>query len=246
MNILKTTLALSILTTSIGSAFAQTVSVNFGTAQEGDGNLAAGDIAGVIPVGNWNNFAGGSGNAEPLLSSTGAASGISVTWSAVSGLWSTNQENDTNKFTNPADHTMMSGYLDYFEGNPATITFSGFTLATPVNVYLYSLTAVNARGAGEWRVNGSAPQQAISQQFTTYDAGGPDLTPGVAGGGEDGNYLLFSGVLPNLSGSIVLTSTGLDFRSAVNGVQLQVIPEPSSVALALLGTVGLMGLRRRR
>lgn len=218
------------------------LSVNFGSDQAA---LAPTDVTGVVPSANWNNAPGVTGSLSNLtVDSSGnpvTLTGSAVTW-AGSGVWSTNQESNTSQFTNPADEAMMTGYLDVFQGAPGSILFSGIPNGL-YDIYVYSLTAVDGRDSGNVIVNG-VQEKSISMFSTSFVEGGG---PGGAqdAGGVPGNYNFY----PNIAvadGQVNINLPGDTFRAAVNGVEIVQVPEPSSLALAAISSIGVLGLRRRR
>ena len=155
------------------STTGQSISVNFASDQP-ISELAPTDIAGVVPSANWNNAPLSNGSLTDLIrDSLGVAStipGSSVTWSG-SGVWTTDQENNTSQFTG-ADEIMMNGYLDNYEGNAGSILFAGLPNGL-YDIYVYSLTAVNNRDSGNIIVNG-IQEKSISVASTSFvEGGGP-------------------------------------------------------------------------
>ena len=169
--------------------------------------------------------------------------GSSFTW-ASSGNWSTDVEDNTSQFVNPADEAMMSGYIDIFDAAPATLTLAGIPNGT-YNVIVYSLTAVNNRDSGNIAVNG-VNKKSISVPSTVFvPGGGPGGDDDL--GGLPGNFNLYPAVTIT-DGTITFSMNAQTFRTAINGIQVYdpaTVPEPA--ALGLIGVCGavLMGRRRR-
>ena len=108
----KTTYAILAVSFFVTSAQAETISLNFVRASDGAGEMASTDVAGVIPVANWNTATAANANAEPtgiaLVDDTGAATGATATWQSGSASWSVT----TDGAGSAGDKVMMTGYLD--------------------------------------------------------------------------------------------------------------------------------------
>jgi hypothetical protein len=225
-----------------------TISVNFGSddAFSGLGSAALNptDVTGVVPTANWNNAPGANGSLSNLvqdLNGTATPTTASVSWTS-SGIWNTDQEDNTSQFVNPADEAMMKGYIDTFVGAPSSVNFTGLANG-PYNVYVYSLTAVNNRDSGNITVGG-VREKSTSIPSTVFQEGGG---PGGAldQGGLPGNYNLYPGVAVT-DGNLSILLTAETFRTAINGVELVLIPEPAGVGVLGVGLVGLLARHRRR
>ena len=87
------------LTTILGFAFhvnAQVISVDFAGASGGGGAnfTEPGDVAGVIPVNNWNSDPSqlASGSLSSLIDDSGATTSAAVTWSGSNNVWAGSRE----------------------------------------------------------------------------------------------------------------------------------------------------------
>ncbi len=118
--------------------------------------------------------------------------------------------------------------------SPATFSIDHLTPGGHYDLYVYSQDGVYYSVQDNFTVNG------VTQSITNTGAD-------ASGFGLGDNYLLFSNVLAtggSISGDFVTTFGG---PGAFNGFQLvQIVPEPSSMALSCLGLVGLAGVGRRR
>jgi hypothetical protein len=232
-----------------GSAHAAVVgtslSVNFvgGSNSFPGQSLLSTDVAGVVPSANWNNLTGASGSQANLnadINGVAVNSGASVTW-ASSGTWSTDDEGNTSQFVNGADEKLMSGYIDVFENAPATISFSGLPNGL-ADVIVYSLTAVDGRDSGNISINGVNKKSTSIISTVFVPGGGPGGDDNV--GGVPGNYNLFPNVLVT-DGTINISMNGQTFRTAINGIQIVAVPEPTAIGFIGLAGAALLGRRRK-
>lgn len=224
---MRSALTAALITTPIVSHAAvvagDIINGNFGIA----GNTTPSGAAVIGSAGDfWNNAfrtAGGSGgvSATGLLLTDGTTNsgvGFSISNGAGNGsIYST---------ANP----------DVFEGDifitTATpfITISGLAGAT-IDLYIYAASG-SATGQGSTFTFGSTA-------LSTTD------TAGVETGYTNGvNYVKFSGLVADSSGNISGTwMRRVATYGVINGFQIMVVPEPSTV---LLGALGLLALMRRR
>ena len=234
-----------------GVSHAQSLGLNFAADDPNAAASALGatDVAGVVAQSNWNNLDGASGtDATGFVLSDGSASTALVTWSSPNS-WRAG----ANTALTGGDGILTNGYLD--TGNTAengiSIAVSGLDPALTsmsYDVYVYFVSDSTADRGGAYTIDdGSGP---IVQYGSTLAAPSAHvLDPGTdADNSADGTYLRFSGLT---GGSFTLTSdttltTPNGFRAPINGIQVVAAPEPSSIALSLLGGAGLMALIRRR
>jgi hypothetical protein len=187
---------------------------------------------GVLGGGTWNGVAVNQ-NAQALastalLDSAGAASGISVAIPAYQGAW------------NLADQPASSWkpllgdwvYLTAAGQSSATIILSGLGSSTAWDLVFY---AANGIGEGSDFTIG-----AITQQTTDSSSIGSTLTAGD-------EYVVFNNVVSDGSGTISIGWNNYGTASALNGLQIQAVPEPSStVAIALAMVAGITAYRARK
>ena len=200
------------------------IGVNFATGAPGNTfALAATDVAGVVPIANWNNATNSTGSDTTLTDSSGAAVGTSVSWQANDSWDALTQEAMTDQFTGP-DQTLMAGYLDNQGGTKAAtnasfstgmldgngVLFAGLT-APAYDVYVYSLQAQVPR-SGNISVTGTSSSSQLigtTGQQSSY-----------VEGTSNGNYLLFSDVQVAPGGDLLIAPDGTSFRVPIQGVEL--------------------------
>ena len=170
------------------------------------------EVAGWIPLANWNNAAGNSGSVTSLVQSDGTATSASVSWSS-SNTWSL-------PITEVAgDARMMKGYIDCPGGKTTTVTISSLPasyVSAGYDVYVYTDGDNGASTkTGEYTLSGttfgnadSAGVNFVGHYFQSNNGGG--------------NYVLFKNVkLPlfTLTAS-PLTSDGTAGRAPINGISI--------------------------
>ncbi len=174
--------------------------------------MAAGELAGVVRVSNWNNALTQAGTLNALKQNGGAVSTASVTWSA-NGIWNT-------AITETAgDARMMKGYLNTGNTTTTTVTVSTLPAAFTQNgydVYVYCDDD-----------NGFATRSGVykigSLSYKNTDAQGVQFNGSyVNGSNRTGNYVKFA----NLGGAaFTLSATpgpsgDTSPRAPINGLQI--------------------------
>ncbi|MES2439647.1 MAG: PEP-CTERM sorting domain-containing protein [Verrucomicrobiota bacterium] len=239
-----------------GQAIAAVYSVSF-TGLTGPATVTG--IAGVVPVGGWNNvdannFTSGIIAADDLTTAT-------LTISGEKGQW---QSGGTT--IDGGNGSLMHGYIDYTaNGGGGSNVVSGLT-GSLYTVYLYTYGDAPRPGNGgdllpQYTVNGLnyyAP--TLGNGTTTYNATNT-LVGGAFGGfvqattystnfntqtalaSDFGNYIRIDNVVP-VNGEITIAggADAASWRSPLNGFQIVSVPEPatymlSTIALAVLGLV---------
>jgi hypothetical protein len=255
-----------------GMAQAENISIDwFGGSAAGTGagnqtQMLPTDVAGVVPLGNWNSFIDDPAIASETFNlnlSNGAPSGATITITGSPNDWDTN----INETLSP-NHKMMLGYVDTnnttitnlaITGLPASVTTGGYN----VIVYYDGENGTEHR-VGRYEVNGVSQwgKDAGLAFSGTFTQGQTSVDP-LAGGGAQlnnlpatvpvpaGNYMVFgplSGPDFTLRAQASVTQSGTA-RAAINGLQIIQIPEPATMALIGVGVViasaGVVVRRRR-
>jgi hypothetical protein len=224
----------------ISSAAASSISVDFhGNVQTN--TLSTTDIAGVVPTNTWTPALGLFNGGMPAPATVGPSA--VVAWNApIDGLIS------PSALSNP-DENMMEGYIagsfTAVGATPAQVRFSSISLVglgwSAYDVYVYADTGFNNNAFSIEHLGGSLyghleDPGGYGNIVTTY------ADSQVAG---QGNYVKFSGLTANTFTLEALPFAGGSDISAINGVQIVGVPEPSTGLLTLLSTAALV-LRRRR
>lgn len=230
---------------AISSSQSALVSVNF---TGGTGETASSLVGPAGGMGtSWNQF-NGPNSSGTLVDSTGAASTIAI--NSNFGL--------PNTFDSPViDLTMLRGSMTNFgKGvDDTSVTISGLTIGGIYDVSLVTLrnqpfSSGTPMGTEQYVGWWSTTNTTTSSSNQLVDARGAAVNTTTFVDGY--NYVRFGNVVANGGGNIVFTGVagplldGSDnnYRLGLNGLQINQVPEPGSLALLALG--GLVGLRRRR
>lgn len=251
----------TILTTLVVSGFAvsaqaATISLNFVRSSDGATALAAGDVAGVSAVDNWNNAPQATANNHSNLALTdddGNPTTASATWVSGGSSWSTAVAG-TGSAGNMA---MMTGYLDQSSngaGQIHSITITGIPYAQ-YDVYLYHSSSGGPDRTARYQANGTdiwTRNLNPANTFNGFTQSGYDTLAEAANlANPAGNYVLWTGLSGDLTmegqgyGNNEGGAGGTTVRAPIQGIQIvERIPEPGSAML--LFAAGFMALGRRR
>ena len=226
------------------------VNVNFSSHWSTGGEIAPAGTPGALTSGtmDWNNVQAntnaGSGNysggASNLVDTNGNTTSMGVTVSPLKGGYNGNPNQESG--TNVMLYNYMSGGMT--QAAPAVVTFTGLdaTGATSYSVYVYNWYSWAAGSAttAVTEAGGTLPAAQTNTFTGNFSTEGTTFTSGV-------NYVLFTGLKANAAGDLQLSGYG---DAGFNGVQLDaasaLVPEPSTVKLALLGVLGMGLLLKKR
>ena len=202
----------------------QSIGVNFQGRNYGAGVLPATAIAGVVPQANWNNDSGGDPAfvnkvVGPLVDSTGAATPITLTFSA-NDSWS------SDGCTGVGNCDMMKGHIKAGTGSTASFVLANVPLNGLYDLLIYDDVnnggAIQTDFAVQDTVVGAITNYVL--EFNSFNApfGIPQRQFNPAGARANGYYMVFQNVVPDGSGNIHFTMkhvSGGD-GSAMPGFQL--------------------------
>jgi hypothetical protein len=253
----------------IGANF---VATNDGGVQDAVADaLAVDELAGApdFEQVNWNNL-GRWGSSVGVKDSTGAASGVLVTWDA-NNTW------NTGAGTTTPNRKLMNGYIDALGlANVDTEPYGFWSNDNKPQAFVTGLSAwLAAQGQPAYDVivytDGDAREGRKSEYWLQEASGGnppttlgADLTPHVfamdpinfqdtdaftqiplsansVDDAAEGNYIVFKGLTAD---SFLLRTEEQTFRATINGFQIVAVPEPASIGLLGLGAIGLLVRRR--
>jgi hypothetical protein len=211
-----TPIALAVASVIASSATATLINVDFNSSGPG---TSVGTFAGtgILGGGTWNGVTVNQ-NAQALattslLDSTGAASGISVTIPAYQGAWNFASQPPSSWKPLMGDYL----YVTAAGQSTATINLSGLGSSTAWDLVFYS---ASGQGEGSNFTIGATTKQ-------TTDSGGIGATLTV---GDE--YVVFNNIVSSGSGTISIAWENYGTPGSVlNGLQIQSVPEPSSVFL---------------
>jgi hypothetical protein len=202
--------------------------------------------------------AGGLGTTWNQLNSTSSGALVDSTGAATTATVGLTNLDFTAHDTPTIDLTMLRGsFTNFSKGVDNTVvTIGGLNVGGIYDIWLVTLrhqpwqpenpTPGTEQYVGWW----STTNTTTSSSSQLVDARGAVINTTTFVDGY--NYVLFDNVVANGSGQIVFTGVagslldGSDnsSRLGLNGLQINPVPEPGSLALIALG--GLLGLRRRR
>lgn len=217
--------------------------------QDVNGTVSGANVAGIVPVANWNN-SWPSNPVTDLIDDSGAATTLDIaistfnTWSVMGGHPGQDADGTYNK-------ELLNGYLNAGPApwNPP-ITYSQIAMTEipyanyDVIVYFSSDVSGRAGDVTDGATNysfvtvGPASVSGANALFAqTTDTGGTYTTTA--------NYAVFSG-LSGASQTVKVQMRDLDQWAGIAGFQVVAVPEPASIMLvALCGLVTLRRARRR-
>lgn len=227
---------------TVVSAQAQVIGWNF----DGYGDISGpSQLAGVVQAAYWNStylIDGNSGAPENnLLDNTGAATTLGASFTDNS------QYGYAIQFSTPAQDAdgsynkyLLNGYLNNGNGGDVTISLSSIPYSEyEIIVYLSSDTAGRAGtvniGSTTFDFSTMGPAEisgANASLIQTTDTSGSD---------PDADYAVFSG----LAGNSQTITTDIPDYGGIAGFQIVETPEPGLIALASMGGLAVLLMRRR-
>jgi len=235
----KSLLSALLVAVSVGVQ-AQVVSVKYGSEL-----IPSGGLAGAVLAPNWNNAASmsysvsGSG----LLDNSGAATTIAYTLAtpATWGGWNIGSTpgQDGNSSYNKL---MLNQYLNSATayGNPESLSLSSISYSS-YDLYVY--VSSDATGRTGNLALGSTTYYFSTVGLAAISGANAQLiqSTDTTGANPTANYVVFSG----LTGGSQTLNLDIPFGGGISAFQIVAVPEPSTMALAGLGGLGLLMLRRR-
>lgn len=206
--------------------------INFeGKTSLSNSAMDPGEVAGAEPQAFWNNAPAGTGSLSAILDSTGAATGVSVTWRGVGSYLPI--------ANNPGNQRLMCGLITHLAADPATVTIAGLSALFP-NGYDVLVYFDGSNPAAAWVTDYAVGTQVLRGT----DLPNTDFTGTfVRDTGAGGNYVRFEHIQGN---TLALSATPLAGSTAtISAIQLIHAPEPATLGLVGLGTALTLMVRRR-
>ena len=205
--------------------------------------------AGVVPADHWNDVWNENGTQWPnpartvnnLWDNAGNNSGVSLTYQA-NDTWQINTSHKGIDADGTYNRELLNGYVDSGSPSSSTIAIS----AIPYSIYnlIVYISSDTAGRAGTVNVGsdtyyfttmGPAATSGANALFTQItDTTGSSPT-------ANANYVIFSG----LTGSSETITSLVTGGGGIAGFQVVATPEPSSMALAVMGGFGVLLMKRR-
>ena len=177
----------------------------------------------------WNDFLGNTGSGS-LLDTSGAASGVSLSFSAALVYES---DPGYTQFTGTPWANLMQGYLVDFSNSPGIdLKFTGLVAGQQYGFWIYT----------------QGDNNSGSRQISLTANGGSTL---VATQADDSTFVLGSNYtyltsFADSNGVVDIIAHDLNGEANINGVQLMAVPESSSLALMLAGFMFFGGAALRK
>jgi hypothetical protein len=173
------------------------------------------EVAGAVPMSNWNNAGGASSSsALGLVDETGAATKATVTWTS-DNMW------DSSILDQAGNMRMMKGYLDNGQQNTTTVTVSGLPASSNgYNVYVYANGSANGSNTGIYQISGAGITTTSVNLTYTSNFNGTFMQ--ATASNPNGNYVVLTiPSVPSFTLSAIpsTSSTGYE-RAPVNGIQI--------------------------
>jgi hypothetical protein len=237
-------MTLAVLSTFLlaGPAMATTINIDFNDAAADNSPTYSGTAAATGTGTVWNGIDGNGGaniTVSTLVDSFGnevVGAGVSVAMYGVRGGGTP----DSPSAAGPATHDAEALMQDYFYARfgrdtyPGEITLTGIDPAKTFDLYLYG-------GGDQTSQNSRFTYDGLSKSTAAPDAAVTALI-------EDVNYVVFRNINATQAGEIFFTldrpEADTDY-SAINGLQLVEVPEPTTLSLLALGGLGAIVRRRR-
>jgi len=180
--------------------------------------MGSSEVAGVVPLSNWNAAAGASSSSPlALVDQNGNPTTATVTWTS-DNIW------ESSSVPNQAGNDrMMRGYLDNGRMDTTTVTVSGLPpSANGYNVYIYVEDLGTATKTGIYQISGPGitTTSTILQFEPNTSFSGTFFQP--TSSNPVGNYVVLT--IPNVSGftlSATPNTASIPYRRApINGMQI--------------------------
>ena len=229
-------------------ASAQSVGINFLSTRDPAAELAPAESAGHPDVAqaNWNNTNGGANGTEAnmrspsfgeLVDSTGAASGVTMTWAA-NTTWNTSNGSGS------PDAKLMNGYIDNSNNlgtGFATVDFANISYPK-FDVYVYFGSDVSNRTG--WVESTTAGEAYSYSTSSNIPGGGFDpesdyiLTQDQANAHPPSNYCVFRDQMSSTFSVQINRGLQVSRNSGIHGIQI-VSKEPPGGCPRCLPTIGV-------
>ena len=231
-----TTSAVATVTVSAGSATAQPyLAINFsgGDAAGAAGSLRPIDVVGVVPQDTWNNVAGATATDVALVDTLNLPTPVTISYAARTYFTGTGE--------NTAEDVLFQGYLHNANGS-VVVTLNNvppgfYDLYAYCVGFTYNATyeqSMSLIGGGTY------PEYHVRAEHATDYSSAPSvfrrMSSTDAAARDQGNYVVFREVSPDVSGALTLTVVNesdnpldIDVTPTLSGLQLVQAPPSLSI-----------------
>lgn len=228
------------------------ISLNFGSDStvSNPGSQVGANIAGAVPLGNWNDIPIAQQTDLVLKDSNGAATSLNLSTAQTYVSPASAFNGVTATFPGEGDTAMMRStvYLGP-AGTDLDLTFEGGIPYSQFDIYMYYSGDVDNNAITFSILNSSGGSLGLSQVgLEDNDAGINSTFVQSTGAGVAGNYVRFAGLTSAQvpTDFIIRVSGGTAGFNLINGIQIVEVPEPTSLGIAAIGMVGVLVAARRR
>ncbi|MDP4624397.1 MAG: PEP-CTERM sorting domain-containing protein [Akkermansiaceae bacterium] len=262
---MKSTLAIPLLLAALASSAPGAITVgtwiNIDYGTRGGTPGAGVSYAGAVNTGQWNSHNGGHSGPTTRVDSTGGA----VTFGIFAGQNSSGGVGNFNLAGGSPADLVGQDYLFLNNNVAGDVTLNGRSVGSLYRFTIYNATTeTNGIALGQtWNITFSGGGDTVGQglnldvnnggTIVTATLPGPTTTSPWSGYADGVTYTTLNGIKPTENGAFteiefwMWTPAGsaTDATSAISGIQMQLVPEPSSAALLGLAGIALLARRRR-
>jgi hypothetical protein len=223
------------------------ISLNFGSI--GGSSSVGPNVAGAVPLGNWNDIPIAQQTDRVLTDSDGANTSLTLSTAQDFVFPTSTYDAITATFPGEGDNaTMRSTIYLGPAGTDLDLTFEGGIPYSAFDIYVYYNGDVDDNAVTFSILDSLGGSLGLSQVgLEDNDAGINGAYVQSTGASVAGNYVRFAGLTSAQvpTDFIIRASGGTATFNYFNGIQIVEVPEPSGLCIAAIGIAGVLGAARR-